>query len=277
MAITHTTTATSPNDPTKEVSSDAWNAQHTNPDIADVNGLQAELDALASSASAVETVRNNIMVPASTSIGGGINSPYEMLVTKYGNYLRRGKNGGRSGRYAKDIADSLFTGVINQKPAFVYLACARNDMGGGSPTDPATEGTGGYGNALYYLPRIIAALRARGIKVVVVTEPVYQAAGSIKTNLLAWNANLRTYIPSLNDSGVILSDLAAVISNTTTGAPTVATIATTATGTSGTNTITVASATGITRGMHPYSAGGAIVSSVGKPRVIGDFKSVSKT
>jgi len=46
MAIRHTTVVTGANDPTKEVSKDAWNDDHTNPDIADVTGLQAELDAL---------------------------------------------------------------------------------------------------------------------------------------------------------------------------------------------------------------------------------------
>jgi len=45
MPINHTVTATGPNDPSKQVSVNAWNASHTSPDIADVTGLTAGLAA----------------------------------------------------------------------------------------------------------------------------------------------------------------------------------------------------------------------------------------
>ena len=46
MAIRHTTVATFADEPGAEINKAEWNADHTNPDIADVTGLQAELDAL---------------------------------------------------------------------------------------------------------------------------------------------------------------------------------------------------------------------------------------
>lgn len=51
MPIRHTTVATFPDEPGAEINKAEWNADHTNPDIADVTGLQSALDAKLSTVS----------------------------------------------------------------------------------------------------------------------------------------------------------------------------------------------------------------------------------
>src|SRR5690606_16045401 len=52
MPIYHKKTATLPDQPGAEVNAPEWNDSHTNPDIADVTGLQSALDGKATSAQA---------------------------------------------------------------------------------------------------------------------------------------------------------------------------------------------------------------------------------
>lgn len=286
MAIRHTTTATSPNDPTKEVSSIAWNADHTNPDIADVTGLQASLDSKYSAtnpppagSAAFGSITGDVyeqtnlqaalnrkkkgllrVAHVGSSLVGAVNSQSNLLVLRYGRYFAPTYNGGNSGQFSRDAADHLNMNVINQDADIAFLAIARNDMGAGSIVSTPAAGIGSVANALYYLPRIDDRLKKAGVFRGYLSEIPFQGgAGTVATNILAWNAYLADWVAdkiAAGDTEIMFIDAAAEIADPTTGAALIPIITATATGTSGTNTVVVSGASGtITTGMSIAGTG----------------------
>lgn len=82
MPIRHTTIATFPDEPGAEINKDQWNADHTNPEISDVTGLQTALDAkvtdadVRGGANSLSQRLNTISNFASPNVGGYVDGAY---------------------------------------------------------------------------------------------------------------------------------------------------------------------------------------------------------
>jgi hypothetical protein len=70
MAIRHTVVATGTDDPTKQVSKNAWNADHTDPEISDVVGLPAALDAKQDQSPALDATTAAFTTEQETKLAG---------------------------------------------------------------------------------------------------------------------------------------------------------------------------------------------------------------
>lgn len=193
MPITHPTQATSPNDPTKEVSSTAWNEAHTNPDIADVNGLTGALAAMA---------RGNAFSMMGTSAVAAWDS-YGSIMMMKDPRLQRTRDCGGSGQDSTWMMNRLHTNVLNFKPAMVLLDAGRNDL--------ATA----YPNTV----RMIEDIRNDGAIVFVSTS--YGNVVTQSTAHNAYNALLKAYCNPANgvdgvsadDAGIIFLDINAQLFN----------------------------------------------------------------
>lgn len=88
MPINHKKIATLPDEPGAEINKFEWNQEHTNPDIADVNGLQAALDAkqddiiltTTGSSGAATLIGNTLNIPQYSG-GGGSGTVTSVSVT----------------------------------------------------------------------------------------------------------------------------------------------------------------------------------------------------
>lgn len=195
-----------------------------------------------------------------SSLIGAVNSQYNLLLLRYGRYFAPTYNGGNSGQFSRDAADHLNMNVINQDADIAFIAIARNDMGAGTILSTPAAGIGSVANALYYLPRIDSRLKKAGVFRVYLSEIPFQGgAGTVATNILAWNAYLATWVANkiaAGDTEIMFIDAAAEIANPTTGVPLIPTITATATGTSGTNTVVLSGASGVvTTGMSIAGTG----------------------
>ena len=70
MAIRHTVVATGTNDPTKQVSKDAWNGDHTDPEIGDVVGLTSALAAKQEQSAVLDATTASFTTVQETKLAG---------------------------------------------------------------------------------------------------------------------------------------------------------------------------------------------------------------